>query len=315
MNRTQFLDLLHSPENLNEQSAIQLKELLNEFPYCQSARMLYVKNLQKENDIYFGSQLKIAAAYASDRTRLYELLNASTIAEQDNISANIDVNPLESIELKSEKIIISNDIEFESKIAEVVEEPVITEELNIQKTSEILTDKNDDARKNELEEIIKQRLNEISIKQELTEIIETPQQIPSYDVLEQIEISIESNKIIEPVVEEKSPVIKEILSDEKKAFEKKESISQQELIQKFIVQKPTMPRMKKEFFNVEHNTNQSVIDRGDIVSETLAKLYLSKGNVLKAIEIYQKLSLNFPKKSSYFAELILNIKKEYHLEN
>ena len=312
MNRTQFLDLLHSPENLNEQSAILLKELLNEFPYCQSARMLYVKNLQKENDIYFGSQLKIAAAYASDRTRLYELLNASTIAEQDNISVDVDVKPLELIELKSEDIIVSNEndvIEVESKTAEVVEEPVITEKLNIQETSDISTGKNDDDRKNELEEIIKQRLNEISTKQDLAEIIEIPKQIPSYDIIEQIEISSKPN------AEDKTPETKEVLSDEKKSFEKKESISPQELIQKFIVQKPTMPRMKKEFFNVEQNTNQSIIDRGDIVSETLAKLYLSKGNVLKAIEIYQKLSLNFPKKNSYFAELIENIKKEYHLEN
>jgi len=39
-------------------------------------------------------------------------------------------------------------------------------------------------------------------------------------------------------------------------------------------------------------------------------LYLRKGNYNKAIQIYEKLSLKFPEKSSYFANQIEKIKQE-----
>ena len=53
---------------------------------------------------------------------------------------------------------------------------------------------------------------------------------------------------------------------------------------------------------------ESVDDNGELTSETLAGIYLRQGYVDKAIEIYYKLSLKYPEKSTYFANLIGRIR-------
>ena len=48
----------------------------------------------------------------------------------------------------------------------------------------------------------------------------------------------------------------------------------------------------------------------EVVSETLARIYESQNKLQKAAEMYEKLSLKFPEKSSYFAALIQNLKNK-----
>ena len=50
-------------------------------------------------------------------------------------------------------------------------------------------------------------------------------------------------------------------------------------------------------------------ENDDIITETLAKVYAKQEHFEKAILAYQKLSLKYPQKSSYFADQIKVIKK------
>ena len=74
MNRQQFLSFMQSPDKLNGESVVLLADVVSQFPYCQTAQLLYLKNLHLHKSIHYNNQLKIAATYSSDRKKLYELV-------------------------------------------------------------------------------------------------------------------------------------------------------------------------------------------------------------------------------------------------
>ena len=81
-------------------------------------------------------------------------------------------------------------------------------------------------------------------------------------------------------------------------------------IDEFIKNEPSISRPKAEFYDPVSKAKESVVDNENIVSETLAGIFYDQGHLQKAIKIYQKLSLKYPEKSSYFAALIKKAEKE-----
>jgi hypothetical protein len=76
------------------------------------------------------------------------------------------------------------------------------------------------------------------------------------------------------------------------------------LIDKFILEEPRISKPNATFFNPTDSSIRSNFDEEEIVSETLAQLYASQGNLQKAKHIYEKLSLINQEKSRYFAAQI-----------
>jgi len=86
--------------------------------------------------------------------------------------------------------------------------------------------------------------------------------------------------------------------------------SKEELLDEFIKNQPSITRPKAAFFNPLEVAKESIVDQENIISETLATIYYDQGHLQKAIKIYQKLSLKYPEKSTYFAALIQKAEKE-----
>ena len=75
MNKESFINYMKNPTLLNEKSIRDLQEVVNEFPYFQTAHILLVKNLFYTENILFDKQLKESSAHITDRKKLFELLH------------------------------------------------------------------------------------------------------------------------------------------------------------------------------------------------------------------------------------------------
>ena len=64
---------MEHPELLNRETLSDLHEVLERYPYFQSARLLYLKNLYLLHDASWGDELRKAALYVSDRRILFHL--------------------------------------------------------------------------------------------------------------------------------------------------------------------------------------------------------------------------------------------------
>lgn len=65
---------MESPDKLSGNDIMLLSQLVKDFPFFQTAHLLYAKALHNQNSIHYNNQLKVTAAYATDRKVLHRLI-------------------------------------------------------------------------------------------------------------------------------------------------------------------------------------------------------------------------------------------------
>ena len=87
-------------------------------------------------------------------------------------------------------------------------------------------------------------------------------------------------------------------------------IKKNNLVEKFMQHETQIIKPKKEtFFRPVDIAKTSLIENTELITPTLARVYMQQGHYEKAYSAYKKLILKFPEKSSFFAEKIKKIKK------
>ncbi|MDL2262391.1 hypothetical protein LJC11_02685 [Bacteroidales bacterium OttesenSCG-928-I21] len=123
MNKEQFIKYTTNYSLLNSISLDELKLLLEEFPYFQSAWVLYIKNLYELSDVRFENKLKRAAIHVPSRKILAKIL-------KEDYQPSIINNDLKIVE--NEKLeIISTDLEQKNQPNNVEIKKERTENITI----------------------------------------------------------------------------------------------------------------------------------------------------------------------------------------
>jgi hypothetical protein len=278
MEKNQVISYIRNPEQTGAADLGAIEQLTHAYPFCQTFQLLHAKCLSNQDHPRFGNQVRLAAAYAGNRVLLKHL-----IEKENPIIPLLHQNEVEDKEEVVPEIIVVAEVTREIQIPVSKE----VEEKRQEKATKSLPGVN---QRTKLIDIIRSRLAETPTAPESVSI--TPVSVNKPD-----------SEIEKPVIAKIPPVE---IGDQAGSIIPESNAA---LIDRFIREEPRLSPPKRGFFNPVDMAKLSSLDREDLVSETLARIFVQQGDIPKAIKIYERLCLNFPEKSSYFAAQIKNLGK------
>ncbi len=268
MNNIEFSNILKQPQGINQQQTMGIKGVLNDFPYFQSARALYLKGLKNEGSYSYNFELKQTAAYTADRSVLFDYITSDSFNQ--NIISKVQQKLQEQV--NDIEVIAAEEISIFDSETSSYDEKVLNPDLFEEKTAENTTD------------IAEDNL-----------AIGTP-----------LEFSVNETHSFQEWL--KLSAIPTIERTEIKREEKPKTLSNVDLIDKFITSKPKIAPVKKTV-SLKNLAQENSFNSNELMTETLAKVYLEQKNYKKAIQAYRILSLKYPEKNSFFAVRISELEK------
>lgn len=290
------MSLIENPFFIQEKEIKELKSLSEQYPFCSILDVLLAKGYHSEESVEFENQLKKAAISVTDRSVLYDFIQKETGKPVE--LEKEEKSEVESIEKKED--ILEEALEKEAVETETEKKPSLSENLE-----QVVTEKKEVLKDKESQELEKLILNSA---------------MSSVPLLEEDEKETVEN---EPIRLEKKPQSfydwlnpsASQPAEINEQIEAKPSI--EAMVDKFIEErkkdrghiKINKTENAPDFYSPIKVANESLIEKDEFATETLAKIYLNQGLVDKAIAIYERLSLKNPEKNSYFADLIREIKQ------
>jgi len=302
MNVQDFTYLLQNPDQvIATEQTNQLEDVIEEYPYFQAARALHLKGLKNGNSFKYNNALKITAAYTADRDVLFDFITSEEFLQNsiaDTIVGNKDEPPAKEIIPDKEEynegrpkelIVVSEDkpLPQSTEDADQILDPTLFKSKDPKVDKQIEAE--NAAKTLELGQPLSFTKNEKHSFSEWLQLASLKKIDRSSDALTGAKEENESN----PDLTSEEEILK------KRNFE---------LIDKFLEENPKI---------VPQATNTSEIDiapsvtlnKNELMTATLAKVYLEQKKYKKAIQAYRILSLKYPEKSGFFADRIRAIEK------
>lgn len=295
MNRSQFYHYMNNVNALNSESLEHLKELVEEYPFFHAGRMLLVKNLHLLEDIKYDHELKSAAVHIPDRKRLYLMVHS-----------NEDGMRLETVTEEAAKTDI-REVSQESPVVELQDptQPKLVTDNYFDVTDKVVTD-------GETIDYSSGTLNrgksnqQAAIDESLKLEHELNISIAGYQLKESAFDAHKNHSFIEWLgAMGQGQSVDDIIDEPRK---EQSGSKQMDLIDSFLQNgKGRIVPTKNESRNAIDISASSIAESDDLMTETLANIHIKQKHYQKAILTFEKLSLKYPEKNSYFAARILEL--------
>jgi len=296
MNQTDFTYILQNPQHITHHHTDAVKSIIDEFPYFQSARAIYLKGLKNGNSFKYNQELKTTAAYTTDRSILFDFIT-SEIFIQNEISEFIKQNTahLKDIEIEFEDISVNKRVLIDEYLKQQITETSGVLDPTLFKPKENTTPALDVSESIQPEsEITKQEDISSTNVLELGKPLEfNKRETHSFN---------EWLKLTRFTPVERSDTPEEVVT-KTESTSNLDKIKKFELIEKFISESPRINPTSVSTTKANLAEAQ-MIQPEALMTETLARIYVEQKNYKKAIQSYKILSLKYPEKSSLFANQI-----------
>jgi len=303
MKRSDFLRMIENSGPADRQAISEVSELIDIFPYFQSAYLLMLKGLSNTSDVKFENQLKLSAMHIADREVLYYFLKKESRKQQEPEVKALQHDITPPVTEDSQQVVIETGMNSEELISEIEKNPGagILPEAPAEGSNQLLRPVTIQAESDNGDSVATVLIIDEESGEEEERVIFMD---PGFSVP-----SDKAEDLLELDVEEEIPVPGS--GDEEKITENPDIRKlQSDLIDKFIHANPRIEPVKEKSETPLPDTSKPFTEeRGSFVTETLARIYTNQGYYSRAIDIYEKLSLKFPEKSSYFASQIEKVKE------
>ena len=95
MTKEELIYYVNHPNELQREHIADLRDLVSEYPYSSSFRLLYLKVLRNIKDFRYDAELKKTSIYIADRGRLYDLMCKLPIEKEELVVKNNSVSERE----------------------------------------------------------------------------------------------------------------------------------------------------------------------------------------------------------------------------
>ncbi|MCK0157330.1 hypothetical protein MWU65_09090 [Cellulophaga sp. F20128] len=288
MKVTDFTYLLQQPDKVNSPVLInQLEEIITDYPYFQAAHALHLKGLKNLNSFKYNKALKVTAAHTANRDVLFDFITSPEFLN-NTLAANAinELAQLKEIKVDAEEL-TKADIDKSYVVQKSIDDPLPQNEDDADK---ILDDNLFESK----EPITKEETAVTTEKLSLGEPLNFTKK-EKFSFTKWLELTT-------PAIEE-DPV-----QPAPEKVKKPRKNKKFDLIDKFIANNPKIVPTKNIESKIDISSSVK-FNKDELMTETLAKVYLEQKKYKKAIQAYKILSLKYPEKSSFFADRIKSVEK------
>ncbi len=299
----------------------EIDAIVKEYPFFQAGWAASTRYLKLSNT-FIAPRLQQTAARSIDRSLLFEYINKEQAPKQISFQPEKPKSPVKAIRdplvtkaLTSNKKEETKETKEKKGTVKIVKPiprlitkaiPKKPEKIPVQKEEKPFVTKANQ------KEIPKEKWLAVGKDKKPVKPVKTKEP--------EIVVDLEALNKLNAAKKEKDSLKKNIEPDVKlsytewvqrfKTTKKQKNKSNLDLIEKFLKERPKIVPKKHVSVKPPGIIEQSVSEKQMLMTETLANLYVKQQKYEKAIQAFRILSLKYPKKSSYFANQIDELKQK-----